>query len=85
MEKLILATIGPSSLNEKVIKKLTNLGVFLFRINLSHTKIENLESVIQKIQKWSNIPICLFFLSINFLLIGKLSYGLILIVGPSFF
>lgn len=59
MEKLILATIGPSSLNEKVIKKLTNLGVFLFRINLSHTKIENLESVIQKIQKWSNIPICL--------------------------
>ena len=59
MEKLILVTIGPSSLNEEVITKLSDLGVYLFRINLSHTKIEDLEVIIKNIQKWSNIPICL--------------------------
>ena len=39
----ILATIGPSSLNKKVIEKMTDQGVSVFRINLSHTKLEDVE------------------------------------------
>ncbi|SVB20499.1 uncharacterized protein METZ01_LOCUS173353, partial [marine metagenome] len=37
--KLLLSTLGPASLNEHVISRLTNLGVNLFRINLSHTSL----------------------------------------------
>lgn len=59
MNKLVLATIGPSSLNEKVIKQLTSEGVYLFRINLSHTKLEDVEDTIKKIQSWSEVPVCL--------------------------
>ena len=59
MIEKILCTIGPNSLNEKVLSKLDELGCFLFRINLSHTKIEDLEQTIEKIRKYSNVPICL--------------------------
>jgi len=59
MATRILATIGPSSLNEDVIKKLSLNGVHLFRINLSHTKIDDLSKVIDKIQSWTDVPICL--------------------------
>jgi pyruvate kinase len=55
----ILATIGPSSLNKDTIFKLEKNGVDLLRINLSHTKIEDLKGVIKKIQGWSSVPICL--------------------------
>jgi pyruvate kinase len=55
----ILATLGPSSLNENTVKKLTESGVWLFRINLSHTPLENVEEVIKKIQSWTDVPICL--------------------------
>jgi pyruvate kinase len=55
----ILATLGPSSLNQKIVKDLTEKGVDLFRINLSHTKIDDVSSIIKKIQSWTNIPICL--------------------------
>ena len=39
----LLSTLGPSSLNEQTLKKLDLLGVSMFRINLSHTEIEDLE------------------------------------------
>jgi pyruvate kinase len=55
----ILVTIGPRSLNEKVIKLIEKQGVYLFRINLSHTHLENVESVIDEIRKYSAVPICL--------------------------
>ena len=55
----ILATIGPSSLNKKVIEKMTDQGVSVFRINLSHTKLEDVEEVIKKIQSWTEVPVCL--------------------------
>jgi ATP sulfurylase len=54
----ILCTLGPSSLNEKVIKRLTDLNVSLFRINLSHTKIEDLPNVVETIRKYTEVPIC---------------------------
>ena len=34
----LFCTLGPSSYDSKVINRLTDLGVDLFRINLSHTK-----------------------------------------------
>lgn len=57
--KQILCTLGPASLNEKVIKRLDEIGVNVFRINLSHTPLSELESVIQQIQRHTNKPICL--------------------------
>ena len=55
----VLVTLGPSSLDMKTVKKLTNKGVNLFRINLSHTKLNDVENIIKKIQSWTNVPVCL--------------------------
>ena len=38
---------------------MTEQGVDLFRINLSHTKLEDLEDVVSKIQSWTHVPVCL--------------------------
>lgn len=43
----IIATIGPSSNNQEVLEKLKDRGVNFFRINLSHTPIEQIESRIK--------------------------------------
>lgn len=58
-EKEILCTLGPASLNDRVIHRLTDLGVSLFRINLSHTKLEDVPRVIEFIQKRTKVPVCL--------------------------
>ena len=55
----ILATLGPSSLNKDTVKRMAEKGAWLFRINLSHTSLENVEDIIQKIQSWTDVPICL--------------------------
>ena len=55
----ILCTIGPSTLDKDSLKKLEREDVTLLRINLSHTKIEDLSSVIEIIQENVKIPICL--------------------------
>lgn len=57
--KKILCTIGPGSLDKKIIKNLAITGCSLFRINLSHTKIEDLEDVITQIREYTDVPICL--------------------------
>ena len=57
MSTKILATIGPSSLNENIISELDRNGIDLFRINLSHTKINDLQDVIEKIQSWSSVSV----------------------------
>lgn len=57
--KKVLCTLGPASMNDRVLARLTGLGVSLFRINLSHTKLEDLESTIDFIQARTDIPICL--------------------------
>ena len=59
MKTKILCTLGPSSLNERTIVRLTDLGAALFRINLSHTSLADLPGTIELIQRYSNIPICL--------------------------
>lgn len=46
-------------MNERVIKRLTDLGVDLFRINLSHTELAELPRAIDLIQSHTRVPICL--------------------------
>lgn len=58
-EVKILATIGPSSLKKTIIQEMDKFGVDIFRINLSHTKISDLEGIIKKIKKWTGKTICL--------------------------
>ncbi|MGY8992316.1 MAG: pyruvate kinase, partial [Rhodospirillales bacterium] len=55
----ILCTLGPASFNEQVIKRLDDLGVNLFRINLSHTKAQDLAAIINNIQAHTDVPVCL--------------------------
>ena len=50
----ILCTLGPASLSEKVIKRLTALDVSLFRLNLSHVKLEEVEELVQFIRGCSD-------------------------------
>lgn len=55
----ILCTLGPASLKKGVIGRLEDLGVDLFRLNLSHTRIEDLEDHINFIRSVTNVPLCL--------------------------
>ncbi|MEE3228353.1 MAG: pyruvate kinase, partial [Chloroflexota bacterium] len=58
-EKEIICTLGPSSLNDEIIVRLEELGVSLFRINLSHTRVSDLVDTIHYIQGVTSVPICL--------------------------
>jgi len=55
----ILATLGPASLNKDTVQKMAENNVSLFRINLSHTPVEDVEHIIKDIQSWTNVPVCL--------------------------
>ena len=55
----ILSTLGPGSLNQKTVQTLAQKGVNLFRINLSHTALGDIEGIISKIQSWTDVPVCL--------------------------
>ena len=55
----ILATLGPNSLSENIIREMDKEKVDLYRINMSHTSIDKLEGVINSIQKVSNTSICI--------------------------
>ena len=55
----IICTLGPASLNDKVISRLEELGVTLFRINMSHTKVSDLREIIAYVQRQTRVPLCL--------------------------
>ncbi|MFZ1024050.1 MAG: pyruvate kinase [Thermoplasmata archaeon] len=59
VQRALICTLGPSSLNEPVISQLEAIGVASFRINMSHTDITDLEDVIHFIQKCTKVPICI--------------------------
>ena len=59
MNKKILITLGPKSLKKNIIQKMDEYGIFVFRINLSHTPINQLKETITTIKKYTNTPICL--------------------------
>src|SRR4029450_4649487 len=48
-----------ASLNDRVIHWLERAGTSLLRLNLSHTRIEDVERIVNFIQKRTRIPICL--------------------------
>ncbi|MGE3774768.1 MAG: pyruvate kinase, partial [Gammaproteobacteria bacterium] len=54
----ILCTLGPASMNERVIARLEDLGVSLFRINLSHTRLEDLPRIVDWLRARTQVPIC---------------------------
>jgi pyruvate kinase len=58
-DKALLCTLGPASLNEPTIKRLADLGATLFRLNLSHTNLEQLTPAIDIIQKSADVPVCI--------------------------
>ena len=57
--KKILVTLGPTSLNKETVEACTELGIYLFRINLSHTPLDEVEKNIKLIQSWTDVPVCL--------------------------
>ena len=59
MTKKILCTLGPASMNERTIIRLDDLGVSMFRLNLSHTRIEELAEAITYVKERTHIPLCL--------------------------
>jgi pyruvate kinase len=59
MSKKILVTLGPTSLNERVVKACSDIGVYTFRINLSHTPENQISGIIDKIRQWTDTPICI--------------------------
>ena len=55
----LLVTLGPSSLNEEVMTQCDHFGIFVFRINLSHTPLEKVRETIDAIRRYTKTPICL--------------------------
>lgn len=55
----LLATLGPASLNADTVQQCAEQGVYLFRINLSHTPLKAVADTIDKISSWTDVPICL--------------------------
>jgi pyruvate kinase len=59
MKIKIICTLGPASLDGDIIRRLDEQGVDLFRINLSHTPLEQVEPTIDFVRRHSAVPISL--------------------------
>ena len=60
MKKIkIICTLGPSSFKKNIIKKLKNERVDIFRINLSHTNLEDIQKKINFLKKCKAPNICI--------------------------
>jgi len=59
MQRELLCTIGPASRDPRVLARLAALGASLFRINLSHTALEDVAAAIDHIQGATDVPVCL--------------------------
>ncbi len=59
MKIKILCTLGPASLRPEIIRGLDERGTDLYRINLSHTSLEQIEPAIELIRSVSSTPISL--------------------------
>ena len=55
----VLVTLGPTSLDKYIISEFDALGVDLYRINLSHTSLDDVEKNIRFIRSFSDTEICL--------------------------
>ena len=59
LERALLCTLGPSSLNEHTIDGLVEAGATSLRINMSHTELDALVPMIELVRRCTNIPIAL--------------------------
>lgn len=59
MTKEIFCTIGPASNHPRILTRLAALGVSLFRINLSHTRLADVARTIDHLREHADVPICL--------------------------
>lgn len=59
MTKQLLCTLGPASMDGTIIRRLQEVGATVFRINLSHTRLEDVEKVIRNIRQHTDLPICI--------------------------
>ena len=59
MKILKLVTLGPKSFNKEIIEQVGRHDIFVFRINLSHTRIDQLAETIDFIRSNTETPICL--------------------------
>ena len=59
MKIKLICTLGPASLDGDIIRRLDQEGVDLFRINLSHTPLEQVEPTIDFVRRHSAVPISL--------------------------
>lgn len=59
LERALLCTLGPSSLNERTIAGLVEAGATSLRINMSHTELDDLAPIIELVRGCTNIPIAL--------------------------
>ena len=55
----VLATLGPSSANEEVVKVLVKEDIYLFSIYLPHTPLDKVEDFIKKVRSWIDASISL--------------------------
>lgn len=55
----VICTVGPASLKPRLIRRLEKLGISLFRINLSHTTIEEVRPAIAFLLENTTVPVCL--------------------------
>lgn len=53
----LICTVGPSSRNPSIIKRMEECGVGIFRINLSHTPLADVGPFIREIQQASRVPV----------------------------
>ena len=59
MKIKIICTLGPSSFKKNIIKKFKILGVDLYRINMSHTNLNELEKRIKFLKNLKIKNICI--------------------------
>jgi len=55
----LICTVGPACQGRAVLRQMEGLGATLFRINLSHTPLEDLEPLAREIRAATEVPICL--------------------------
>ena len=53
----ILATIGPASSSEEMLKKLFEAGADVFRINMSHTDHELMRTLVGRIRSYAQAAV----------------------------
>lgn len=54
----LLCTLGPASLERRTIRRLEQSGATLFRVNLSHTRLAHLPSIIDAVHEATDVPLC---------------------------